>query len=169
MNKIIKFILFKFSKKFFLNFIGLSFGNNCRFIGLQMSTFGSEPYLIKLGNHVTVGSGVKFITHDGGVWVFRERFPDLDLIAPISIGSNVFIGLNSIILPGAKVENNVVIGAGSVVNGLLKKNNVYAGIPAKKIKSLDEYRLNVKKNGVNTKRLKPNNKKKLIKNMFKNF
>ena len=87
MNKIIKFILFKFSKKFFLNFIGLSFGNNCRFIDLQMSTFGSEPYLIKLGNHVTVGSGVKFITHDGGVWVFRERFPDLDLIAPISIGS----------------------------------------------------------------------------------
>ncbi len=34
--------------------------------------FGSEPYLITIGNHVRINTGVKLITHDGGVWVLRH-------------------------------------------------------------------------------------------------
>lgn len=36
-------------------------------------TWGSEPYLISIGNHVRITSGVRFVTHDGGVWTLRER------------------------------------------------------------------------------------------------
>lgn len=56
-----------------------------------------------------------------------------------SIGDNVFIGMNSIILMGSNIEDNVIIGAGSVVSGRIEKNSVYAGNPARKICSLDEY------------------------------
>jgi hypothetical protein len=40
---------------------------DCRFMGF--SIFGSELWLIGIGRHVTISSGVSFITHDGGTWV----------------------------------------------------------------------------------------------------
>ena len=52
--------------------LGVRVGHGCRFLGLKLGTFGTEPYLIKIGDHVTLTYGVKFINHDGGVWVFRE-------------------------------------------------------------------------------------------------
>jgi len=116
---------------------GLKIGVNCRVYSFY---FGSEPYLIKIGNHVTITAGVRFITHDGGAWVFRENEPDLEVAAPIVIGNNVFVGVNSIILPGTIIEDDIVIGANSVVKGHLKKGFVYAGVPIKKIKSIDDYR-----------------------------
>lgn len=55
------------------------------------------------------------------------------------IGDNVFIGINSIILSGSNIGNNVIIGAGSVVSGRIPDNEVWGGNPAKFICSLDEY------------------------------
>lgn len=43
----------------------------------------------------------------------------------ISIGSNVWIGAGCIILSGTEIEDNVVIAAGSIVNGRVPSNNVY--------------------------------------------
>lgn len=120
---------------------GLKIGTNCRIYSFN---FGSEPYLISIGNHVTISNDVQFITHDGGVWVFREIEKDIEVVAPIVIGSNVFIGARSIIMPGTIINDNVVIGAGSVVKGIVESNSVYAGVPAKKIKTLDQYRNNLK-------------------------
>jgi hypothetical protein len=51
--------------------IGVRIGNNCRLIGTDDRTFESEPFLIDIGDHVTVAGGVKFVNHDRGVWVFR--------------------------------------------------------------------------------------------------
>lgn len=52
------------------------------------------------------------------------------------IGNGVWIGVRAVILPGAMVEDNVVIGACSVVTGGVNdSNSVYAGMPAKKKKS----------------------------------
>lgn len=48
--------------------------------------------------------------------------------------------MNSIILRDTVIEDNVIIGAGSVVSGILEKNSVYAGVPARKIMSLEEYK-----------------------------
>lgn len=123
--------------------IGVKVGEDCRILGLTDGTFGSEPYLVTLGNHVTITAGVSFVTHDGGVWVFRREYPDIDIFAPIFVGNNVFIGINSIILPGVTIGNDCVVAAGSVVTHNVPDGMVVGGVPAKTIKSLDAYRESV--------------------------
>lgn len=119
---------------------GVKIGHNTRLIGIDDKTFGSEPFLISIGNHVTIAGQVKFINHDGGVWVFRQEEPDIELVKPITIGNNVFVGYRSIIMPGVTIGSNVVIGAGSLVVHDIPDNCVVAGVPAKVIRSIDEYR-----------------------------
>lgn len=63
------------------------------------------------------------------------------------IGSNVFIGMRTIVLPGATIEDDVVIAAGSVVKGFIPGGGVYAGCPAKKIESIEEYREKLQRKG----------------------
>jgi acetyltransferase-like isoleucine patch superfamily enzyme len=120
--------------------LGVRFGKNCKFININKRTFGSEPYLIEMGDHVELTAGVRFLPHDGSVWVFREEEPTIDLMMPIKVGSNVFVGYNAIILPGAEIGDNCIIGAGSVVSGKIPAGTVAAGIPAKVIKTIEEYR-----------------------------
>jgi acetyltransferase-like isoleucine patch superfamily enzyme len=119
--------------------LGVSVGKNCRFYGIPEEVFGSEPYLVRLGDHVSITSGVRFVTHDGGVWVLRDQFPDIDVVAPITVGNNVFIGINSIILPGVTIGDNVVVGAGSIITKDVPGNSVVAGVPARVLRSLDSY------------------------------
>lgn len=119
--------------------VGAKIGENCRLIALKPSTLGGEPYLVKIGDHVTVSSDVRFITHDGGVWVFREEHPDIDLVAPIIVGSNVFIGACSIIMPGVRIGDDCVIGAGAVVTKDIPSGSVAVGVPARVIGSIDDY------------------------------
>lgn len=57
----------------------------------------------------------------------------------VKIGDNVFIGMNTIITRNVEIGNNVIIGAGSVVTSSCDHNGVYAGVPAKRIMSIDEY------------------------------
>lgn len=57
---------------------------------------------------------------------------------PITIGDNVWIGGNTVILPGVSVGNNVVIGAGSVVTKNLPDNVIAAGNPCKIIREITE-------------------------------
>jgi acetyltransferase-like isoleucine patch superfamily enzyme len=56
---------------------------------------------------------------------------------PISIGNNVWIGINVTIVGPVNVGDNVIIGANSLVLGDLESNSVYAGTPAKLIRKLD--------------------------------
>lgn len=123
---------------------------------------GSEPWLVQLGDHVTVAAGVRFITHDGGVWVFRHEFPDLDVFGAITVGDNVFIGINAILLPGTVVGSNVVIGAGSVVRGRIPDNSVVAGVPARVVRSLDQYRANCLGKGVHVRHMSGDAKRAAI-------
>lgn len=121
--------------------LGVKVGYDVRLIGVVpgAGTFGSEPYLVEIGNHVTVTGGVRFVTHDGGVWVFRHQEPDIDVFGPIKIGNNVFIGFGALILPNVTIGDNVVIGARSVVSRDIPSNCVAAGAPAKMLKPLDDY------------------------------
>ena len=103
--------------------------------------FGSEPFLVHLGSRITIADGVRFITHDGGVRVLRREHPDLHIYGKVSVSDNVFIGVNSIILPGVTIGSSCVIGAGSVVTKDLPPGGVYAGVPCKRIRSIAEYEL----------------------------
>lgn len=131
--------------------LGFIIGKNCHLISIVLvdSAFKSEPYLIKLGNHVTVGDNVRFITHDGDVWVFRNQESDIDIFGPILVGNNVFIGYGSIIMPNVKIGSNVVVGAGAVVTKDVPDNSIAAGVPAKVIKTIDEYHTTAQKKKMN--------------------
>ena len=102
-------------------------------------SWGTEPWIITLGDNVHITDGVRFITHDGGTLLFRHIVPDLEVTKPITVGNNVYIGNCVLILPGVNIGNNVVIGAGAVVTKDIPDNSVVGGIPAKRIKSTDEY------------------------------
>lgn len=118
---------------------GLKLGRDVRVIGKP--DVGSEPYLIEIGDHVTISSNVTFVTHDGGTWVFRHlpEYAGLQRFGRIAIGNNCFIGTGSIILPGVRIGDNVVVGAGSVVTRSVGDNNVVAGVPARYVCSYDDY------------------------------
>lgn len=101
------------------------------------------PWLLTIGDHVRITQGVVIITHDYSWSVFKQ-LPDskgiiLGAQSPVTIGNNVFIGMNAIITRGVTIGDNVVIGAGSVVVKDCESNSVYAGNPAKKIMTIEEY------------------------------
>lgn len=125
--------------RIFSQYHGVKLGKNVRITGKNVS-FGGEPYLIEIGDNVTITDGVKFQTHDGGVFIFREEFPGMNLFGRIKIGNNVFIGSDAMIMYGVTVGDNVVIGAKSLVTRDIPSNVVVGGIPARIIKSIEEYR-----------------------------
>lgn len=144
--------------------LGVQIGDDVRLVSIKPGggTFGSEPYLIKIGNHVTVSGDVRFVTHDGGVWIFRNMEPDIDVFGPIVIGNNVFIGYGAIILPNVKVGNDVVIGACSLVSRDVPDGSVVAGIPAKAIKTKDEYYLSIMNKKMNIRSFTAEQRKRIL-------
>lgn len=118
---------------------GVTIGENCRLIG--MPRWGSEPWLITLGDHVEISLNVTFITHDGATWCFRdeERYRDVIRYGKICIKDNCFVGANATILPGVTIGPNSIVGAGSLVNKDVEPDSVYAGVPARRICSMEEY------------------------------
>lgn len=107
--------------------------------------WGSEPWIITLGKNVYITDGCKFITHDGGTLLYRKDVPDLEITKPIVVGDDVYFGNNVIVLPGVTIGNNVVIGAGAVVTKDIPDNSVAVGVPARVIKTADEYLEKLKK------------------------
>ena len=82
--------------------------------------WGTEPWIITLGENVHLTEGVRFLTHDGGTLLFRDRAPDLEITKPITIGNNVYIGNNVLLMPGINIGNNVIVGAGAVVTKIFR-------------------------------------------------
>ncbi len=132
----------KIARKMGVRFTAEEGKDKCRILSEPLGVFGSEPYLITIGERVEITAGVRFITHDGAAWCLRnydKRFTELDLLGPIKVGNNVFIGNNAIILPGVTIGDNVIIGAGSVVTKDIPSGSVAAGVPARVIKSMSDY------------------------------
>ena len=141
--------------------------DNCKILSNPWDVFGSEPYLVTLGDHVEITSGVRFIPHDGAVWCLRgdEKFKNIDYFGPIVVGDNVYIGNNAIILPGVNIGDDVIIGAGAVVTKDIPSGSVVVGVPARIIKTLDDYRKKVSSayGVLNTKGLNKDEKYQMIK------
>jgi acetyltransferase-like isoleucine patch superfamily enzyme len=62
-----------------------------------------------------------------------------NMFGPIIIEDDCFIGVNAILLPGTTIGANSIVGAGAVVKGTFPDSSVIAGVPAKRLYSLDEY------------------------------
>jgi acetyltransferase-like isoleucine patch superfamily enzyme len=144
---------------------GMKIGDGCR---LNTLSFSSEPYLIEIGNHVAIADGSDLITHDGGIWCFREELGNADLFGRIKIGNNVFIGNSCIILPNTIIGENCIIGAGSVVRGKFPDNSVIIGNPAKVILKMNAQKfLYLQNHGLlKTQKLTDSQKKSIVKKHF---
>ena len=150
----------KYAKK-----VGVNFPAN----GLHLYgniDWGTEPWIITIGNNVHITDGVKFITHDGGTLLFRNSIPDLEITKPITIGNNVYVGNNAIILPGVHVGNNVIIGAGAVVTKDIDDNSVVGGVPARFIKTTEQYLSKIKNESIHLGDLKGKEKDVALKSFF---
>ena len=115
-------------------------GKNVQIIG--GANFGSEPYLIHIGDNTTISFDCAFVTHDAATRVLRNlpnHNKETVIYGPIKIGKNCFIGWRTVILPGVTIGDNVIIGAGSIVNKDIPSNTVAAGVPCKEICTLEKY------------------------------
>lgn len=126
--------------------IGVTVGDNCKFMGIP--EFGSEPYLITIGNHVLISYNCDFITHDGSVYTLKGLTGNNNLwkYGKINVGNNVSIGANVTILPGVTIEDNSIVGARSLVTKNISSGEVLGGIPAKRLMSVDAYLEKIEKN-----------------------
>ncbi len=95
----------------------------------------SHCWLITIGDDVTMAPRVHILCHDAST----KMFLDVTKIGRVTIGNQVFIGANSVVLPGVTIGNRVVIGANSTVTHDVPENSVVAGNPARRLCSLDEY------------------------------
>lgn len=137
---------------------GVTIGVNC---DIQDVNFGSEPYLISIGDHVQITSGTKIFTH-GAAWVFREEKPEIDFFGKVTIGCNVYIGNNCLIMPGVTIGENVVVAAGSVVTKSIPNNVIVGGNPAKIIGQVNELMSKMSEYNVGTKGMSYDEKRNFL-------
>lgn len=95
----------------------------------------SHCWLIEIGDNVTMAPRVHILCHDAST----KHFMNYTKIGRVIIGDNVFIGAESVVLPGVTIGNNVIVGANSTVTHDIPDNTVVAGTPAKLICTLDDY------------------------------
>ena len=90
---------------------------------------------VVFGDNVFIGPNCGFYTA-GHPLDAETRNKGLEYAKPIKVGNDVWFGGNVVVLPGVKIGNNVVIGAGSVVAKDIPENSVAVGNPCKVIKNI---------------------------------
>lgn len=131
-------------------------GNKVKLYGIPKFIYGSKVHFgrmnrvndgvvfhaknhIYLGDNVTFSFGVSIITESYDTSSYDTYVSKKHLGASVHIGNNVWLGANSIVLPGVTIADDIIVGAGSVVtHDLLEEKSIYAGNPAKKIKRIGE-------------------------------
>jgi hypothetical protein len=116
-----------------LRMFGMHLNGTPRYISI--TCYFDDLSKIEIGSRAVISTGVAFLTHDYSVTtalIARGSIPprDIAVVRGIKVGSNVFIGRGSIIMPNCSIGDNVVVGAGSVVRGNIPAGSVVLGNPA---------------------------------------
>lgn len=93
------------------------------------------PQMVEIGENFVSAPNSIILAHDASTFYHTGKYR----VEKTIIGDNVFLGANATILPGVKVGNNSIIGAGSVVTKDVPTNTVVAGNPAKILCSVSDY------------------------------
>lgn len=114
-------------------------------------SFGSEPFLVEIGEETRIASGVTFVTHSGATVNVRklEGYEEVRNFGRIKVGANCALGSGSVILSNVKIGDNCVLGANSVLSESMPDNTLYAGNPAKYICEIEDYADVLKKTTIN--------------------
>lgn len=111
---------------------GVKLGENSHIISSTIDLF--FPELISIGDNCTL-TGVTLLTHDAS----SKKKYGVTKFGKVTIGNNVFIGRNSVILPCVSIGDNVVIGAGSIITKSIPSDSVAVGVPCRKIGSYSDF------------------------------
>lgn len=116
-------------------------GDGCKFFEPRTVCIDLQrPHMLHIGNYCKVCRGAIILAHDYSRSVVIQHLHDNIGEAGMTwIGDNVFIGMNAIILMGAHIGDNSIIGAGAVVSGKYPDNSVIAGNPARVICTIEEF------------------------------
>lgn len=127
----------------------MKIGKDCLLCSSPMTR---EPYLINIGNNVTVSTNVTFVTHDNSI---KLLYPEKsDVFGKIVIGNNCFIGENVTILYGVTLADNIIVAAGSVVTKSFRNSNIIiGGNPAHIINTWDKFSEKIKDNVITRKEM----------------
>lgn len=142
---------------------GVRIGVNCDIH--KDAVFGTEPYLISIGNNVRITRNVNFITHDGGLWVLRNLGlvdKNADKYGRIIIKDNCNISWNVTIMPGVTIGENCVVAAGAVVTKDVPPNSIVGGVPAKMIEDIETYKTKNAQNLLEIRHFTPEKKKEFL-------
>ena len=96
----------------------IKIGDNCRLNGVYVHSKSS----ISIGNNCVMASGVNIIDSNAHQITSLDRTVGKDEPSAITIGNNVWIGLNAIILKGTMIGDNSIVAAGAVVKGVYPSN-----------------------------------------------
>lgn len=134
----------KASSQDYVNYLrsnGMVIGNNTVIYSPNNCVIDqTRPWMIEIGDNVSITTGVTILTHGYDWSVFKGMYGDvLGSAGRVKIGNNVFIGMNSTILKGVTIGNNVVIGANSLINKNVPDNSVVVGNPQRTVCDIDSY------------------------------
>ncbi|EOS25693.1 hypothetical protein C806_01820 [Lachnospiraceae bacterium 3-1] len=116
-------------------------------IGYKVQVYDTEnvmidntrPWLLSIGEYTKITRGCVILTHDYSLSVLRRVYGEwLGEGKVTRIGKNCFLGMNTVILMGASIGDNCIVGAGSVVSGVFPDNVVIAGNPARIVRTLEQ-------------------------------
>lgn len=115
-------------------------GNNCS-VWFNTVIRGDVNY-IRIGNKVNIQDGaIVHVTYNKSPTIIGNNVSigHNAIVHGCTINDNVLIGMGAIIMDGAIINSNTIIAAGAIVTEktIVKSNSVYAGIPAKKIKTIE--------------------------------
>lgn len=100
----------------------------------------TRPWMVEIGNNVSITKGVTILTHGYDWSVFKGEYGDvLGSAGRVKIGDNVFIGMNATILKGVTIGDNAIIGANSLINKDVPSNSVVVGNPQRVVCAIDQY------------------------------
>ena len=88
---------------------------------------------ITIGENCLIASGCKFVDHSHGFKFGKLIKTQKSSKQAITIGSDVWLGCNVVVLKGVTIGNGVVVGAGAVVTKSIPENEIWGGVPAKKM------------------------------------
>ncbi|MCW3160412.1 acyltransferase [Chryseobacterium oryctis] len=133
--------------------------------------FGTEPYLIEIGDDVNIAAGVRFVNHGGTASLLKKLpgYEDARIVGRIKIGNNCMIGINSVIMQDVQIGNNCILGANSVLSQSMPDGTVFVGNPAQFLCTIEDYGDIVLKNSPKYPRELEADKKKLDKYLKENL
>lgn len=113
---------------------GVRIGRGC-YVGFNVAFDTNFPSLIRIGDDVTISHNVSIYTHTATPAASRLARV-YDATAPVTIGDGAWISANAVVLPGVEIGPDCMVGAGAVVTRSTEGGSLYAGNPARKIRSI---------------------------------